>query len=182
MINLIDNIGIVRQPVFIAGPYAADPYTAEVADTTWRNVSRALALGHLAATLGYAPIVPHAQGWLAVYGGNDDTGAPSLTRSRALHCSTALASGVGRLGGAFWLIAQGKTRGRSGDFPGSMTDAVLSPGCHAEWAAFSAHGVSVNWGTWDEWVAARPFALPQLEQEFLIRLTNFVRLSDNVKS
>lgn len=82
---------------YIAGPYAAGT-PAEVAV----NVHRAVALGHLAALCGHAPVVPHAMGAMGVYGDPSERGG--VSRALALRCGRDLAEAVGAAGGALWVI------------------------------------------------------------------------------
>jgi hypothetical protein len=86
-------------PLYVAGPYAAPT----LADTE-RNVRRALAVGRLAVERGYAPIVPHAAGWLGLYGSAEDDGSLSLPRSRALLGALHVATMVGAVRGHLWAI------------------------------------------------------------------------------
>jgi len=88
---------IERKTAYIAGPYAAST-PAEIE----RNVLRAAALGRLATEIGYAALVPHAIGWMGVYGERHegDVGV----RDRALSSSLALVEAVGRTGGALFVL------------------------------------------------------------------------------
>ena len=131
-------------PLYVAGPYAA-PTRAE----TERNVQRALAVGRLAAARGYAPIVPHAAGWLGLYGSEEDDGSLSLPRSRALLGALHIATMVGAVRGHLWVILR--------------DDRSMSNGSEIEYAAFRAAyrdavnsmripiGVVIS-QPWDQWL------------------------------
>jgi hypothetical protein len=106
---------MMRAPVYIAAPYGAGS-ESEIR----RNVARAVALGRLAASLGLAPIVPHAIGWLGVHGTRDESDMGA--RVIAIESGCAIASLVGTGGGLLWLLAR--------------PDGTLSPGCMSERAAY----------------------------------------------
>lgn len=82
------------RPAYIAGPYGA-PTTTEIE----RNVRRACAVGAWAALQGYAPIVPHAIGFMGCYGAFDES--DPATRVRAIGAGVAMVRlvgvGLGRL-------------------------------------------------------------------------------------
>jgi hypothetical protein len=129
--------------VYIAAPYGpvGDHPEAEIR----RNVARALALGRLAAVRGYAPIVPHAIGFMGTYGApNEDDGGTS--RLRAIESGEAHAASVGSCHGEFWLLLNDQ--------------GVPSSGCAQElaaWRASRSHGYATYdarlliQATWDEW-------------------------------
>jgi hypothetical protein len=88
---------VTPRVVYVAGPYAAAT-PAEVAV----NVDRAIAVGRLAVLRRRAPIVPHAQGWLGVFGAADES-EPGV-RQAALRSAAAVARTVGEVLGEFWAI------------------------------------------------------------------------------
>lgn len=126
-------------PIYIAGPYrGVSTRDVEV------NVLRACALGRFAASLGFLPVVPHAPGWLGVYGGkHDDKAADDL----ALTCGLGLLDMVARCDGLLWVIAKAEASSPAGYGP------VLSRGCRDEvdrWRHPAARPVVIK--TWAEWV------------------------------
>lgn len=132
----------MRRVLYIAGPYAGAT-TEEIR----RNVARALALGRLASDEGYAPIVPHAAGWLGVFGAplEDDDGQ---CREAAIEVGCAMARSCG-----CWVIAR--------------DDGAWSDGTRAE---TSGAGVAIDRaGTWAEWCRAHP-DLEAIEAEMIARL------------
>lgn len=133
----------MRPLVYVIAPYAA-PTVQEIE----LNVSRAVAVGRLAAERGFVPIVPHALGWLGVHGAADESD-PEV-RPRALDCGLSLARLAGSLGADLWVVARG--------------DRSLSSGTAGELKAYRDHGgMSVSLYTWFEWQAlgAVDLALPQ---------------------
>lgn len=95
----------MREPLYVAGPYAAD-----TPEGICRNVARAVALGRLAAEQGFTPIVPHAMGFCGVLGDPHEAD-DGTTRDRALDCGVSLARFVGMLDrpalglkGRLWVI------------------------------------------------------------------------------
>lgn len=128
-------------PVYIAGPYRAD--TIEGVE---RHVRRAAMLANLAARLGMLPVLPHAPGFLGVYGGNhDDAAADDL----AIACGLGLLDMVAERRGLLWVIAKGRNKKPSGAYA-----YTWSSGCQTEanrWRQHEgAHKPSVR--TWDEWL------------------------------
>jgi hypothetical protein len=127
--------------VFVAGPYAGP-----TPEAVQYNVWRALCLGALAVRRGFVPIVPHAPGWLGVYGPADES-LPEA-RAQAIRCSRELARQVGLCRGELWVIEQ--------------DDLTLSLGTAAEHDAFSAGvrdsgyagqvGRFVTHRPWSEWM------------------------------
>lgn len=86
-----------RRPLLVLGPYAgATP--GEVA----RNVARALAIGRLAVASGYAPVVPHAHGWLGLYGSALEEDAN--TRLAALACGRSIARALASQEAEAWVL------------------------------------------------------------------------------
>jgi hypothetical protein len=124
---------IERKTAYIAGPYAAEtPLQIE------RNVMRSVALGRLATEIGYAALVPHAIGWMGVYGERHegDVGV----RDRALSSSLALVEAVGRSGGALFVLER--------------DDGSLSTGTGLELERFlgcTDHAGPVFRNSWEDW-------------------------------
>lgn len=92
-----------RPVVYIADPYA--PTAAQAALPTLAaieaNVHAAIRVGAFASRMGFAPLVPHAMGWLGVHG---DRGEDADVRERAFATGVALARAVGAQGGELWVI------------------------------------------------------------------------------
>lgn len=129
--------------VYIAGPYMA-PSAPEIR----ANVARAVALGHAAVKLGLVPIIPHAHGYLGVFG--DPHEADGLrTRERALRVAVHTVKAVRRVDGALWIIER--------------DDHSLSSGTQMELDAFmapsAAPGMSAllrfNWNGWCAYASSR---------------------------
>jgi hypothetical protein len=124
----------MRYPAYIAGSFAG-PNDAAVL----RNVARALGVGWLATERGFAPLVPHAAGWLGVHGGKDED--PGV-RTAALTCGVSIARAVAAVGGHMWIVLR--------------DDGTMSDGTALEHDCFRAHGgtdLRLIARRWDEWAA-----------------------------
>lgn len=82
--------------------YVAGPYGAATRDEIERNVRRACAVGQWATRKGFAPVVPHAIGWMGCHGSADES-TPGV-RETALDCGVALAGMVGWCDGVLSII------------------------------------------------------------------------------
>lgn len=125
--------------------YIAGPYTAPTRDGIARNIRRAVALGRYAAHLGHTPLVPHAQGWMGVYGAGDESEAG--VRELALRCSRELAARAEEM----WVIER--------------DDLSLSEGTRAELEAFGRlPEYRMPWSAWCMWGAERRADLEALAE------------------
>jgi hypothetical protein len=111
----------VRPPVYIAGPFTGEPV---------RNTTRACELARHAVSLGYAPFVPHALGFLGVYLPEEDM------YERAMDCCLSLLHHLAEADGAeLWVILR--------------DDGSPSPGVARELEAWD--GAEPTRRTWAEW-------------------------------
>lgn len=115
--------------------YIAGPYMNTTKEGIRMNVRRALALGNAAAQLGFIPIVPHAHGYLGIYGDPHEEKGPE-TRETALRNGTYLARATKLADGMLWLLLR--------------DDESISSGSQLELDAFGGYNtVHVVQGTWE---------------------------------
>jgi hypothetical protein len=113
--------------------YIAAPYGALTRDEIEINILRALALGRIAADLGFAPVVPHATG-AALFGseaGENGAAPTDRARIRALEAGRAQARAVALAGGVLFVLLK--------------PDGSMSEGTAIEFDAFREVGGMVHY-------------------------------------